>query len=341
MRIMRIGLSVALGTVLCMTLYVALLWVEIRAGRDDRIGTFMSRDFVGAAIEGGPSDQQRERAASDDSDWLMQGRTFGNNRYLRRTPLTVANVSRLRRAWTLAIPDPFPIETSGISWHGTIFMTSAHDNVYAIDARTGKERWRFNYGNRVLAFAVNRGVALCGGRLYLGTTDGHLLSLDARTGHVIWNVVGVLNQKTSWYSMAPLVYDGKVMIGAANGDWGGRGYVSAFRASDGRRLWDFFTVPARGEPGNETWNGNSWRRGGAAVWGGLTLDAVSGTLYVDTGNPAPDFSGVNRRGSNLYSASMLAIDVRSSRPKMLWYNQFRRHDTHDWDIAMPPVLFTG
>ena len=235
----------------------------------------------------GPSQERLLAAASDDRNWILQARAYEGNRYLRNSPLTTRSVAHLRRAWTYRIDDNTPIESSGLEWSGTIYVTSGHNNVYAVDALTGVERWRFAYHGAVFAFAVNRGVAIKDGVLFMGTTDGHVLALRATDGHVLWNVVGVLDPRNTFFSMAPLVYHNAVIIGAANGDWGGRGYVVALDAATGKRLWVWFTVPAPGELGNSSWSGDSWKRGGAAAWGGLTLDPRHGTLYVDTGNPSP------------------------------------------------------
>jgi alcohol dehydrogenase (cytochrome c) len=289
----------------------------------------------------GPSQEQLLDAASDDRNWILQAHAYEGNRFLRNSSLTTHSVARLRRAWTYRIDDNTPIESSGLEWSGTIYVTSGHNNVYAVDALSGVERWRFTYHGSVFAFAVNRGLAIKDGVLFMGTTDGHVLALRATDGHVLWNVVGVLDRQNTFFSMAPLVYRNAVIIGAANGDWGGRGYVVAFDAATGKRLWIWFTVPAPGEFGNSSWGGDSWKRGGAAAWGGLTLDPRHTTLYVDTGNPEPDYLGSARRGANLYSDSMIALDISGKSPRIRWYNQFIPHDTHDWDIAMPAVLVRG
>jgi alcohol dehydrogenase (cytochrome c) len=202
------------------------------------------------------------------------------------------------------------------------------------------QKWKFSYAPHVIAFSANRGVALMDGKVYIGTLDGHLIALDANTGAKVWDVVGVHDQTNTFYTMSPVPYKGMLIEGASNGDWGGIGYVTAFDGQTGKRVWEWNTVPGPGEPGHDTWSGDSWKRGGAAVWSGVAIDQATNTLYLDLGNPQPDFLGTTRKGANLYSNSMVALDI-SSTPKIKWYYQFIPHDTHDWDPAMPPVLFTG
>jgi alcohol dehydrogenase (cytochrome c) len=233
------------------------------------------------------------------------------------------------------------METAPIVWNDTVYVTSSHDNVYALDAKTGAQIWMFVYQARGFGIEANRGVGLLNGRLYLGTLDGHLIALDATTGNVLWNVVGVHDTRNSYYTMAPLPFRNVVLIGVSNGDWGGIGYVTAFDAATGKRAWEWQTVPGPGTPGHETWSGDSWKTGGGAVWAGLTLDPDTATLYIDTGNPDPDLVGTKRLGANLYTDSMVALDISTNRPRLKWYRQLIPHDTHDWDAGMAPVLFTA
>jgi len=290
----------------------------------------------------GPSAQALYRADRDAADWVLPAHAYDGNRYVPDARINRANVGRLERAWVFHVPDAATMEAAPIVWRGTLFISTGNDSVYAIDAQTGKERWRFVYPvAHAPAFYVNRGVALLEGKVYIGTLDGHLIALDARNGQVVWDVLGVHDPKTSFYSMAPVAYKNLILIGVSNGDWGGRGYVTAFSAATGARVWEWNTIPEPGEPGHETWSGNSWVKGGGSVWGGLTIDPATETLYVDVGNPQPDFVGKDRIGKNLYTDSMVALDISGPKPRVRWYFQFTPHDLHDWDAAMPPVLFTG
>jgi len=296
--------------------------------------------LVGARI--GPSADALLHADRSAADWVLPGHTYAGNRYIRAGQITRANVGSLRRAWTFRMPGDATIEAAPIVWQGTVYVSTGNDSVYAIDAQTGAERWYFAYPvSHAVAFWVNRGVALLEGKVYLGTLNGHVIALDARTGEMLWDVIGVHDLKNSFYSMAPVAYKNLILIGASNGDWGGSGYITAFSAATGGRVWEWHTIPLPGEPGHETWAGNSWQRGGGSIWGGLAIDPATNTLFVDVGNPAPDFIGTARAGKNLYTDSMVALDIGGAQPHVRWYFQFIAHDLHDFDPAMPPVLFTG
>jgi alcohol dehydrogenase (cytochrome c) len=289
----------------------------------------------------GPSAANLVALGRDSPNWALPAHEYGGNRYVAST-ITPANVRNLARAWVFRIPGVSMMEAAPLVWEGTLYVSSGRDDVYALDAKTGAPKWSYSYHpTHAVAFEANRGVALLDGRLYLGTVDGHVLALDAATGTVLWNVQGVHDPANSFYAMAPVPYKNLVLIGASNGDWGGAGYVTAFDAKSGRHVWEWQSIPGPGVPGHETWAGDSWKRGGGSVWGGLTLDPATGTLFVDTGNPQPDLLGSVRAGANLYTDSMVALDVSSGAPKLKWYHQFVAHDTHDWDPAMPPVRFTG
>jgi alcohol dehydrogenase (cytochrome c) len=286
-----------------------------------------------------PSADTFANAATQTSNWILPAHDYSGNRYVAKSEITPANVKTLKPAWVFKFADGGEVEAAPIVWNGTMYVTSSHNDVFALNAKTGAQKWHFAYHPHVIAFAANRGIALAGGKVFVATLDGHLIALDAVTGKVVWNVVGVHDTTNTFYSMAPVPYKNMLLEGASNGDWGGIGYVTAFDQSTGKRVWDWKTVPGPGEAGHETWSGDSWKRGGATVWSGLAIDAASETLYVSTGNPQPDFLGTTRKGSNLYSDSMVALDISGGAPKMKWYHQFIPHDTHDWDPAMPPVLF--
>jgi alcohol dehydrogenase (cytochrome c) len=288
-----------------------------------------------------PTNETFAAAGADSNNWILPAHDYTGNRYLQSAQINTRNVSSLKKAWTFKIDDDSPIETAPIAYNGMLFVTSAHNNVYALDAKTGDLKWKFSYSPHIIAFAANRGIALLDGKVFFGTLDGHLIALDAATGNKVWDVVGVHDQTNTFYTMSPVPYKGMLLEGASNGDWGGIGYITAFDPKDGSRIWEWNTVPGPGEPGHDTWSGDSWKRGGAAVWSGVAIDQATDTLYMGLGNPQPDFLGTVRKGANLYSNSMVALDISTKTPKLKWYYQFIPHDTHDWDPAMPPVLFTG
>jgi alcohol dehydrogenase (cytochrome c) len=280
-------------------------------------------------------------ADQDASNWVLPARGYSGNRYLSESEITPANVSTLKKAWSAPVDARGPLETAPIVWNGTMYVTSSHNDVYALDAATGALKWHFPYKPHVIAFSANRGVALLDGKIYEATLDGHLIALDAMTGKPVWNVVAAHDLTNTFYTMQPVPYKNMLLLGASNGDWGGIGYISAFDAKTGKRIWDWYTVPGPGQPGHTSWSGDSWKRGGGAIWSGIAIDPATSTLYIDAGNPQPDFLGTIRKGANLYTNSMIALDISGATPKMKWYHQFIPHDTHDWDPAMPPVLFSG
>ncbi len=305
----------------------------------------------GAATQGmamnTPSPQDFVNAAADNADWILPAKSYTGNHYSGATEITPENVRGLTLAWKFQMDDSGPLETSPIVWHGTMYVTSAHDHVYALDAATGKLKWEVTNNPHVIAFAANRGIGLLDGNVYIGTLDGHLMALNAENGQKVWDIVAVHDTSNSFYTMAPVPYhdpntnQDMLLLGVSNGDWGGIGYITAFDPKDGHRIWEYETIPGPSEPGHDTWAGDSWKRGCGATWGGATIDTATQTLYLNVGNPCPDFLGTAREGANLYTDSMIALDLSGQQPKMKWYHQFIPHDTHDWDPPMQPILFTG
>lgn len=298
---------------------------------------------------GNPESGVHQHAAStpdymqpNESSWVLPAHAYSDNRQLDQQQITPANVGQMKAAWTFTIPDNTPIEAAPIVWDGTIYITSGHDDVYAINAKSGQLEWQYKDNpTQIVGFPRNRGVALLDGNVYIATEDGHIVALNAKTGTKVWDKLEVQDKKDSFYTMQPVPYKGLLILGVSDGDWGGIGNVSAFDAKTGARVWQWDTVPKPGDPANKTWAGDSWKRGGATVWSGVAIDTKTGTLYADLGNPQPDFYIANRKGTNLYSDSMVALDITGTKPKLKWYHQFIPHDTHDWDPAMPPVLFEG
>ncbi|WP_427954400.1 pyrroloquinoline quinone-dependent dehydrogenase [Acidiphilium sp.] len=294
-----------------------------------------------------PSAQDYVTTQSDNSNWILGAKNYDNTRYVDLSEITPANVEQLKPVWTFKVSDNGPIEAAPIIWHGVAYITSAHDHVYAIDVKTGKLKWEFSDNPHVISFAANRGVALVDGNVYLATLDGRLIALNAETGKTVFDVVDVKDTTNSFFTMAPLPYKNpktgkmELLLGVSDGDWGGIGNVAAFSPKDGRKLWQWNAIPAPGQPGHKTWSGDSWKRGGGAVWTMMALDPKTGMLYGNAGNPQPDFNGPARKGSNLYTDSLVALKISGAKPRLVWYHQFIAHDTHDWDPVMPPILFKG
>ena len=280
-------------------------------------------------------------ADQDASDWLLAGHDYGNNRYVSST-ITKANVGSLGLGWSTQIADDGEQEAAPIVWRGTMYLSTPHNHVIALNAATGALVWDSSYTPAtILDFAANRGVGIADGKLFIATQDCRIRTLDAATGKQIWSVAGCATLQNNWYSMPAYVYKSMLLVGVAGGDFGGNGSVQAFNTKDGRKLWQWDTVPGPGQAGHDSWAGDSWKHGGAALWGGLSVDPKTDTLFIAPGNAAPDFADVTRKGKDLYSDSIVALDISGAQPKLKWYYRIVDTDTHDADPAMPPVLFTG
>jgi alcohol dehydrogenase (cytochrome c) len=223
---------------------------------------------------------------------------------------------------------------------GVLYTVEAPNNVVALDAATGRPFWTFNYTPlpeaRACCGRVNRGVAILGDTLYLGTIDAFLVAIDAKSGRQIWK--SKVAEAKGGYSIThnPTIVKDKVIVGTGGGDGPIRGYISAFDAKTGEEAWRFYTIPGPGEPGHETWAGESWRVGGVGVWNAGAYDPELNLVYFGTGNPAPDWDGSTRRGDNLYSDSVVALDADTGR--LRWHYQFTPHDELDYDATQVPVL---
>lgn len=267
----------------------------------------------------------------------------GNNSGHRYSPLDqikVANVARLKPAWVYQIQDLNNFEASPLVVDGVMYISEPPSNATALDVRTGRPLWAYRRSLptdiRVCCGQVNRGVALLGQTVFLGTVDAHLVALDAITGRVLWDVTVADYQTGHSITVAPLVVRDKVIVGISGGEYGIRGFLDAYDPKTGSRIWRFWTVPGPGEPGNETWAGDSWKIGAAPTWVTGSYDPELNLLYWGTGNPGPDYNGSVREGDNLYSDSLLALDPDTG--KLRWHFQFTPHDTHDWDSNHVPVL---
>ncbi len=244
-----------------------------------------------------PSAQEFAGAASDTANWILPAKSYSGNHYTDATQITPANVGGLHLAWTFHVDDAGPMETSPIIYNGTMYVTSAHDHVYALDAATGKLKWDFKNNPHVISFAANRGIGLLDGNVYIGTLDGHLIALNAETGQKVWDKVTVDDTANSFYTMAPVPWhdpttnQDELLLGVSNGDWGGNGNISAYDPKDGHVIWRWETVPGPGQPGHDTWSGDSWKRGGASTWGGVTIDTDTKTDVPQPRQPRPGLPG--------------------------------------------------
>jgi len=279
-------------------------------------------------------------AASEPASWLTYSGSYAGHRYSALKAINRANVARLKPAWIYQTNDLNQFEATPIVADGVMYISEPPSHAAALDLRTGRPLWMFRRtvpGDvKTCCGQVNRGVAILGGVVFLGTLDAHLLALDAKTGHLLWDVT-VADYKTGHsITVAPLALRDKVIVGVSGGEYGIRGFLDAYDAGSGARLWRFWTVPGPGEPGHETWDGDSWKTGSAATWVTGSYDPDLNLLYWGTGNPGPDYDGGPRSGDNLYAASLLALNAATG--KLQWHFQFTPHDTHDWDANHVPIL---
>ncbi|MCP5144750.1 MAG: PQQ-dependent dehydrogenase, methanol/ethanol family [Gammaproteobacteria bacterium] len=279
-------------------------------------------------------------ADREPQNWLSYSATPANQRYSPLDRITTANVDKLQLAWVWQAKSLEKFEATPLVVDGVMYTVQAPNDLVALDAATGRLFWTYHHEPaadvRTCCGRVNRGVAILGDTLYMGTIDAHLLAIDARSGQLLWNTEVADSAALYSITMAPVIVEDRVIVGTAGGDLGMRGYIAAYDAKTGSELWRFYTIPGPGEFGNDTWSGESWKVGGAAVWNVGAYDPEQRLVYFGTGNPAPDWDGRERLGDNLYSDSVVALDVDSG--KLRWYYQFTPHDEIDYDSTQVPVL---
>lgn len=275
------------------------------------------------------------------ADWPSYNGDYTGRRYSSLKQITLQNASQLQAQWVFHSRNAGILEATPLVVDGVMYMTGSND-AYALDATTGKVLWHHQrpITQGLIDDAsghINRGVALLGTRLYMETDNAHLLCLDARSGNLLWDVAYAPGNKNYGATSAPLVVKDKVIVGTSGGDDGVRGFVAAFDAKTGKEAWRFWTIPAPGEPGSETWpRGNIYMHGGGTTWMPGTFDPELNTLYWGSGNPSPDFDGSVREGDNLYTNCVLALDPDTG--KLKWHFQFTPHDLNDYDALETPVL---
>jgi alcohol dehydrogenase (cytochrome c) len=273
-------------------------------------------------------------------DWPSYNGRLGGNRHSALAQIDAGNVARLAPRWIFSIPGSQHLEVTPVVVDGVMYVTSVNE-VHALDARNGRSLWRFQRPRSKglvgdAAGGINRGVALLGTRAFMVTDNAHLIALDRATGTQVWDVEMADSSRNYGATSAPLVVKDLVISGTSGGDEGVRGFIAAYKASTGERVWRFWTIPAPGEPLAKTWVGRALEHGCTAAWLTGTYDPKLDLLYWTTGNPCPDYNGDERQGDNLYSSSVLALKPDSGT--LAWYYQFTPHDLHDWDAVQTPML---
>ncbi len=308
------------------------------------------------------TDEMLLNAVNDARNWLMYGHDYTNQRYSALSQINTRNVHTLVPRWVFQTGGPIgSFENTPVVVNGVMYITTPYNHVIAVDARTGQQLWRYEHklGTQIYCCGPNnRGVAVAYGMVYMATLDARLVALDQKTGKVKWDVE--VADPTAGYSLtlAPLVYKGMVIVGNSGAEYGVRGFVDAYNAFNGQRVWRFWTIPEKGWEGNwspttpegENLNRNigkekadfakhkdAWQRGGGSTWMTPAVDPETDTLFIMVGNPSPDLDGEVRPGDNLYTESMVALDVKTGTYK--WHYQYVPHDVWDLDAVSPAVLF--
>lgn len=281
-----------------------------------------------------------KNSETEPHNWLHYWGNYRGTHYSKLNQITAANVTQLKSQWTHQFGGN-TIQTTPIVVDGMMFVTGPLNNAAALDARTGRTLWRYTRQLPQVAshctVMTNRGVAILGDRVYMATLDTRLVALDAKSGNVVWDVEVDDYKKGFSITHAPLAIDGKIIVGVTSGECALTGFVDAYDAATGKRLWRVYTTPQPGDPARKTWQPEkSADYGGAPTWMTGTYDPETNTVFWMTGNPGPDYDGSVRGGDNLYASCVLAIDADTG--KMKWWFQFAPHDTHDWDANQTPVL---
>lgn len=288
-------------------------------------------------------------SAPPTDGWLKSGGNLFNQNYSPLTQINRQSVANLKGVWRArlegsGLATKYSGEAQPVVHDGVVYIVTGADDVFAISVKTGKTLW--NYEARldekittVCCGWTSRGMGLGEGKIFVGQLDGRLVALDEKSGTPAWSVQAERWQEGYTITAAPLYFDGMVIVGFAGGENGIRGRIKAYDAKDGRLIWTFFTIPAPGEIGHETWpnDNDAWKHGGATIWQTPAVDPELGLIYFTTGNPGPDFNGRIRRGDNLFSVSMVAIEAKTG--KYRWHFQQVHHDIWDYDSPNPVILF--
>jgi len=308
------------------------------------------------------SQGQLDAADKDSANFLHSNMSYAQTRYYPATQINTKNVSSLKPAFTFQTEVLESMETAPIVVNGIMYITTSYNHAYALDAVTGKEIWHYKHKmGPVTTYCCgpnNRGVAIMNDRLYMGTLDSKLVSLDAKTGKLLWETQIADPEKGYSETMAPVAVNGKVLIGTNGGEYGVRGFVKAFDANDGKLLWTFYTIPDQGSEGVWAPNdatgrnmlrdipaekaqlakqgGDFYKTLGGGVWMAPAIDKETNTAFFVAGNPSPDLYGAERPGDNLYTNSMIAVDLNTGAYK--WHSQYIAHDVWDLDAVSPVIL---
>ncbi|MGD1095967.1 MAG: PQQ-dependent dehydrogenase, methanol/ethanol family [Bryobacteraceae bacterium] len=295
---------------------------------------------ITASLWGQVSFDRILKAGQEPQNWLTYSGNVNSQRYSTLAQITPDNVKNLQLQWIFQAKSLEKYEATALVVDGVMYTVQAPNDVIALDAVTGRIFWTYAFAPakeaRPCCGRINRGLAILGDTLFMGTIDAHLIAIDAKNGKPLWNTT--VGNAESGYALthAPLIVKDKVIVGTAGGEYGIRGFIAAYDVQTGKEAWRFYTVAGPGDPNQKTWAGDSWKTGGGSVWVTGSYDAEANLTYWGIGNPGPDWNGDTRAGDNLYTDSVVALDPDTG--KLKWYYQFSPHDEFDYDSVQVPVL---
>ena len=295
--------------------------------------------LIPALVPGQVSYNRLLNAGQEPQNWLTYSGTYSSQRYSQLTQINPENVKNLELKWVFQAHYLDTFEATPLVVDGVMYTIQGND-IVALDAATGRIFWIYRYNPspkaRLCCGRISRGLAILGDTLFLGTVDAHLIAVDARSGHAIWDTT--IARAEAGYSIthAPLAIKDKVIVGTAGGEYGIRGFLATYDARTGKEVWRFNTIPGPGEPGHDTWADDSWVHGGGSIWLTGSYDPELNLTYWGVGNPSPDWNGDGRAGDNLYTAAAVALDADTG--KLKWHYQFSPHNEFDWDAVQIPLM---
>ena len=304
------------------------------------LASILSASAWGPALWGQVTFDRILGADKEPQNWLTYSGTTLSQRHSALTQITPDNAKNLQLQWVYQTRSLEKFEATALVVDGVMYTVQAPNDVIALDAVTGRVYWTYSYtpslDARPCCGRVNRGLAILGDTLFMGTIDAHLVAIDAKNGKPLWNTTVAKAESGYALTHAPLVVKNKVIIGTAGGEYGIRGFIAAYDAATGKELWRFHTIASPDEPGGDSWKNDAWKTGGGSVWVTGSYDPALNLTYWGIGNPGPDWNGDPRPGDNLYSDSVVALDPDTG--KLKWYYQFSPHDEFDYDSVQVPVL---